>query len=111
MPRKGRCASEGEKARASLVPGHPVRRLSPPSFLPQPPTRKNERTVGRPQPPAREETAAARSQANTACLLADNPVLMRLRELETLERIAERGELWIFVGDGETVGKKVFDLV
>ena len=59
----------------------------------------------------REETAAARSQANTARLLADNPALMRLRELETLERIAERGELRVFVGDGETVGKKVLDLV
>jgi hypothetical protein len=30
----------------------------------------------------REETAAMRSQANTAKLLADNPTLMRLRELE-----------------------------
>ncbi|NNJ26098.1 slipin family protein [Alienimonas chondri] len=59
----------------------------------------------------REETAAARSQANTARLLADNPALMRLRELETLERIAERGELKVFVGDGETVGRKVLDLM
>src|SRR6266852_9488447 len=32
----------------------------------------------------REETAAMRSQANTAKLLQDNPTLMRLRELETL---------------------------
>ena len=59
----------------------------------------------------REETAAARSQANTARLLADNPALMRLRELETLERIAERGELRVYVGDGETVGKKVLELM
>jgi regulator of protease activity HflC (stomatin/prohibitin superfamily) len=35
----------------------------------------------------REETAAARSQANTARLLAENPVLVRLRELEALEKI------------------------
>ncbi|HEX6984500.1 MAG TPA: slipin family protein, partial [Planctomycetaceae bacterium] len=34
----------------------------------------------------REETAAMRSQANTARLLADNPALMRLRELEVLEK-------------------------
>jgi hypothetical protein len=36
----------------------------------------------------REETAAMRSQANTAKLLESNPVLMRLRELEILEKIA-----------------------
>jgi len=35
----------------------------------------------------REETAAARSQANTARLLAENPVLARLKELEMLEKI------------------------
>ncbi|MEX0865967.1 MAG: slipin family protein, partial [Pirellulales bacterium] len=40
----------------------------------------------------REETAAMRSQANTAKLLADNPTLMRLRELEVLERIAKEGK-------------------
>lgn len=41
----------------------------------------------------REETAAIRSQANTAKLLADSPVLMRLRELEVLEKIAATGKL------------------
>ena len=41
----------------------------------------------------REETAAMRSQANTAKLLADNPTLMRLRELEVLEKIAGNGKL------------------
>ena len=35
----------------------------------------------------REETAAARSQANTAKLLADNPVLARMKELEALQEI------------------------
>jgi regulator of protease activity HflC (stomatin/prohibitin superfamily) len=35
----------------------------------------------------REETAAARSQANTARLLADNPVLARVRELELLKDV------------------------
>ena len=39
----------------------------------------------------REETAAMRSQANTAKLLTDNPKLMRLRELEVLEKIASAG--------------------
>ena len=35
----------------------------------------------------REETAAARSQANTAKLLAENPVLARMKELEALRDI------------------------
>ena len=35
----------------------------------------------------REETASVRSQANTAKLLADNPQLARLKELETLQTI------------------------
>jgi regulator of protease activity HflC (stomatin/prohibitin superfamily) len=47
----------------------------------------------------REETAAVRSQANTAKLLADNPALMRLRELEVLEKIATAGEMKIVLGE------------
>ena len=47
----------------------------------------------------REETAAMRSQANTAKLLADNPVLMRLRELEVLQSIAKDGKLNVVLGD------------
>jgi regulator of protease activity HflC (stomatin/prohibitin superfamily) len=47
----------------------------------------------------REETAAMRSQANTARLLADNPTLMRLRELEVLERVATAGKLQIVMGE------------
>jgi len=47
----------------------------------------------------REETAAMRSQANTARLLADNPTLMRLRELEVLERIASGGKLNVVLGE------------
>jgi regulator of protease activity HflC (stomatin/prohibitin superfamily) len=35
----------------------------------------------------REETAAARNQANTARLLAENPILARLKELELLQEI------------------------
>src|SRR5690606_25367752 len=37
----------------------------------------------------REETAAMRSQLNTAKLMESNPVLMRLRELEVLEAVAK----------------------
>ena len=53
----------------------------------------------------REETAAIRSQANTAKLLADNPALMRLRELETLERVAATGTLQVLVGEGGLTDK------
>ncbi len=38
----------------------------------------------------REETAATRSLLNTAKLLEDNPILLRLKELEASERIAEK---------------------
>lgn len=36
---------------------------------------------------AREEVAAARARANTAKLLAESPALMRLRELEAIEKV------------------------
>jgi len=38
----------------------------------------------------REETAATRSLLNTAKLLEDNPILVRLKELETLEKLVEK---------------------
>lgn len=38
----------------------------------------------------REETAASRSLLNTAKVMEDNPIALRLKELETLERVAER---------------------
>ena len=47
----------------------------------------------------REETAAMRSQANTAKLLDSNPTLMRLRELDVLEKIAEKSKLNVVLGD------------
>ena len=47
----------------------------------------------------REETAAMRSQANTAKVLEGNPTLMRLRELEVLERVATSGKLNIVLGE------------
>lgn len=55
----------------------------------------------------REETAAIRSQANTAKLLADSPTLMRLRELEVLEKIASAGRLNIVLGDKGLADKVV----
>jgi regulator of protease activity HflC (stomatin/prohibitin superfamily) len=55
----------------------------------------------------REETAAMRSQANTARLLAENPTLMRLRELEVLEKIAAAGNWKIMLGDKGLVDRVV----
>lgn len=50
----------------------------------------------------REETAATRSLLNTAKLMADNPVLMRLKELEALERVTEKiGRIDVHAGSGE----------
>ncbi len=47
----------------------------------------------------REETAAMRSQANTARLLENNPTLMRLRELDVLEKIAANSKLNVVLGE------------
>jgi regulator of protease activity HflC (stomatin/prohibitin superfamily) len=47
----------------------------------------------------REEAAALRHQANTAKLLAENPTLLKLRELETVERIAAGGKLNVVLGE------------
>lgn len=47
----------------------------------------------------REETAAMRSQVNTARLIESNPTLMRLRELEVLETVARTSKLNIVLGD------------
>jgi regulator of protease activity HflC (stomatin/prohibitin superfamily) len=46
----------------------------------------------------REETAATRSLLNTAKLMEDNPLLVRLKELETLEKIADKVEKITVVG-------------
>ncbi len=48
----------------------------------------------------REETAAIRSQANTARIFESNPTLMRLRELEVLEQVAGKANLTVVLGEG-----------
>lgn len=58
----------------------------------------------------REETAAIRSQANTARLLAESPTLMRLRELEVLEKIAAAGKLNIVLGE-KGLAERVVNLI
>jgi regulator of protease activity HflC (stomatin/prohibitin superfamily) len=47
----------------------------------------------------REETAAMRSQANTAKILESSPTLMRLRELEILEKVSEKANLTVVLGE------------
>lgn len=47
----------------------------------------------------REDAAATRNMANTAKVIAEHPVLMRLKELETMKEIAEKiDELKLVVG-------------
>ncbi len=47
----------------------------------------------------REETAATRSLHNTAKMMEDNPTLMRLKELEVLEKVTERiGNINVYSG-------------
>lgn len=49
----------------------------------------------------REETSAARSQANTAKLLAENPVLARMKELEALQEILKGTTATFVLGSGD----------
>lgn len=51
-----------------------------------------------------------RSQVNTAKLLQDNPTLMRLRELEVLEKIASTSKLNIMLGE-KGLAEKVMNLL
>ena len=59
----------------------------------------------------REETAAIRSQANTAKLLDASPTLMRLRELEVLEKIAQSSNLQVLLSDGANLTDRVTKLL
>ena len=55
----------------------------------------------------REETASMRHQANTAKLMENNPTLLRLKELETLEKVAAHGKLVVATGDGKLADRIV----
>ena len=49
----------------------------------------------------REEVASTRTMANAAKVVAQNPMLLKLKELDTLKEVAERiDEVRLFVGDG-----------
>lgn len=59
-----------------------------------------------------EETAATRSLLNTAKLMEDNPLLLRLKELESLERLVEKvGRIDLHAGDGQGLDALLTQLV
>ncbi len=58
----------------------------------------------------REETAAMRSQANTAKILESSPMLMKLKELEVLEKVAEKANLSVVLTE-TGLGDRVLKLV
>jgi regulator of protease activity HflC (stomatin/prohibitin superfamily) len=55
----------------------------------------------------REETAAMRMQANTAKILESSPTLMKLKELEVLEKVAHKANLTVVLGDEGLANKVV----
>ena len=57
------------------------------------------------------ETAAIRSQANTAKLLVESPTLMRLRELEVLATIASVGHLKVVLGGEKGLADRATNLL
>ncbi len=59
----------------------------------------------------REETAAARSQDNTAKLLAENPQLARLKELEMLQAILAGTKATFVLGSGRSDPAQIRGLV
>jgi SPFH domain/Band 7 family protein len=58
----------------------------------------------------REETAAMRMQANTAKILESSPTLMKLKELEVLEKVADKANLTVVLGD-EGLSNRVVKLL
>ena len=59
-----------------------------------------------------EETAATRSLLNTARLMEENPLLLRLKELESLERLVEKvGRIDLHAGNGEGLDALLTGLV
>jgi regulator of protease activity HflC (stomatin/prohibitin superfamily) len=58
----------------------------------------------------REETAAMRMQANTAKILESSPTLMKLKELEVLEKVAGKANLTVVLGE-EGLASRVVKLL
>ncbi|MCP4218204.1 MAG: slipin family protein [bacterium] len=59
----------------------------------------------------REEVAAMRSQANTAKMLESNATLMKLKELEALERIAANTKLNVVLGGDKGLAGQILSMV
>lgn len=53
----------------------------------------------------REETAAARSEANTAKLLAEYPLLARMKELEAMKGLLQGAKLTLILGQGDVANQ------
>jgi predicted amidohydrolase len=51
--------------------------------------------------------AATRSQANTAEMLAKNPALMKLKELEALEKVVARGATIVVAPETFGLGREM----
>ena len=58
----------------------------------------------------REEAAAMRMEANSAKIFESSPTLMKLKELEVLEKVAEKANLTVVLGDGG-LSERVMKLV
>ena len=59
-----------------------------------------------------EETAATRSLLNTAKLMENNPLLLRLKELESIERLVEKvGRIDLHAGNGQGLDALLTQLV
>src|SRR5262249_31397647 len=58
----------------------------------------------------REETAATRSLLNTARLMDENPLLVRLKELETLEKVSEKVASISVYGEFDTLLQRMLTL-
>jgi len=59
-----------------------------------------------------EETAATRSLLNTAKLMEENPLLFRLKELESLERLVEKvGRIDLHASEGQGLDALLIKLV
>jgi regulator of protease activity HflC (stomatin/prohibitin superfamily) len=58
----------------------------------------------------REETAATRSLLNTVKLMEDNPLMLRLKELETLEKVSEKVEKITVLGGFDGLLNQVVNL-
>jgi hypothetical protein len=58
----------------------------------------------------REETAATRSLLNTVKLTEDNPLMLRLKELETVEKVSEKVEKTTVFGGFDGLLNQVVNL-